>query len=86
MDNKNLQKFKVGDTVNTYQLAGIYDTYILLSNTELQEDGSTQGVIEYIGKEQTPEMKEVLNKCKVRDSKKPMIYAQKKIVDGVYSL
>ncbi|MBQ8327966.1 MAG: hypothetical protein IJX86_12965 [Lachnospiraceae bacterium] len=81
-----LEEIKVGDRVNTYQLANIYDTYILLSNTQIQEDGSTEGTIEFIGKVQNQKMRDILNMCKTRDGKKPMIYAHKQMENGAYSL
>lgn len=77
---------QVGERVTTYQLSGVYDTYILLSNTKLLDDGSTEGTIEYIGKEQNEEMLKVFNNCIERYGRRPMIYAQANLPDGVYSL
>lgn len=81
-----LSDLKVGDRVNTHQLSKIYNTYILLSNTKLVGDGSTEGTIEFIGAEQNEEMLDILNMCKQRDGKRPMIYAHKNIQNGIYSL
>lgn len=77
---------KVGQRVNTYQLAEVYDTYILLSNTVLLDDGSTEGTIEFVGKQQNKEMLNISNMCKERDGKKPFVFAQRKLENGAYSL
>lgn len=78
----------IGMRVNTMQLSNIYDTYILLSQTELssKNDGSTDGTIEFIGDKQTPQMKAVFDECIAKYGKRPMIYAHTKLDDGVYSI
>lgn len=87
-NNLKLEDLYVGMKVNTMQLSNIYDTYILLSQTELssKNDGSTTGVIEFIGHKQTSEMKEVFDNCIEKYGKRPMIYAHTKLDDGVYSV
>lgn len=88
MNNKllDISDLHVGMKVNTYELSKIFDTYILLSQTRLKDDGSTEGVIEFIGKKQTQEMLDVFNKCKEKYGRRPMIYAHKNMPDGVYNL
>lgn len=81
-----IDDLKIGMLVNTNQLTNIYDTYILLSQTKLNSDGSTSGIIEFIGKKQTQEMLDIVNKCKRLYGRKPMVFAQKYLPDGVYSL
>ena len=81
-----LEDLKIGMRVDTYQLSDIYDTYILLSQTELKPDGSTSGIIEFIGQKQTQEMLDIVNKCKAKYGRKPMVFAQKYLPNGVYSL
>lgn len=81
-----LADLQIGMEVTTYQLSNIYNTYILLSQTRLNPDGSTSGTIEFIGDKQTPEMLEVVNKCKSKYGRKPMVYAHAYLPDGVYSL
>lgn len=81
-----LSDLQVGMSVTTYQLSGIYNVYILLSQTHLNEDGSTTGVIEFIGPKQTDEMKKVFDRCIAKYGKRPMIYAHTKLDDGVYSI
>ena len=81
-----LSDLSVGMTVTTYELSNIYDTYILLSQTHLNDDGSTTGTIEFIGHEQTSEMKKVFDRCLDKYGKRPMIYAHIKLDDGVYSI
>ena len=81
-----LSDLSVGMTVTTYELSNIYDTYILLSQTHLNEDGSITGTIEFIGDKQSQEMLDIFNKCKEQYGKKPMIFGHKKMPDGVYSI
>lgn len=87
-DRFKLEDLSIGMKVNTMQLSDIYDTYILLSQTELSDknDGSTDGIIEFIGPKQTIEMKEAFDKCIEKYGKRPMIYAHTKLDDGVYSI
>lgn len=66
----------VGMRVSTYDLSGIYNVYILLSQTQLNEDGSTSGIIEFIGDKQSQEMLDVSNRCKEKYGKRPMIFCQ----------
>ena len=81
----SVNDLRIGMRVNTYQLSGIYNTYILLSQTELNDDGSTSGTIEFVGEKQTQEMLDVINYCKEKYGKKPMVYAHAYLPDGVYS-
>lgn len=83
-----LEDLYIGMKVNTMQLSNIYDTYILLSQAKLssKNDGSTDGVIEFIGNNQTSEMKEAFDRCLKKYGKRPMIYAHTKLDDGVYSI
>lgn len=81
-----LSDLSVGMTVTTYELSDIYDTYILLSQTHLNDDGSTTGIIEFFGPKQTFEMKKVFDRCIAKYGKRPMIYAHTKLDDGVYSI
>lgn len=81
-----LDTLKVGMIVNTMQIHGIYDTYILIANQHLDENGFNTGEVVYIGEKQTKEMKDIFDKCTVRYGKRPMVYAQKRLEDGVYSL
>lgn len=75
MDNKNLQKFKVGDTVSTEELAKTQGVYFILSNTKLDDNNTfTIGKIEYISKEKDEQFKEVYNQCIQRYSKKPLVF------------
>lgn len=84
----NSEDLHIGMRVNTMQLSNIYDTYILLSQTELsnKNDGSTDGTIEFIGDKQTPEMKAIFDECLVKYGRRPMIYAHTKLNDGAYSI
>lgn len=88
MDGKSykLSDLQVGMHVTTYQLSDICNVYILLSQTQINEDGSTTGVIEFIGEKQSQEMLNVFNKCKEKYGKKPMIFCQPNLPDGVYSI
>lgn len=90
MDGKSykLSDLHVGMQVNTMQLSNIYDTYILLSQTKLSDknDGSTDGIIEFIGHKQTSEMKEVFDRCTSKYGKRPMIYAHTRLDNGAYSI
>lgn len=89
IDNKlKLSDLCIGMKVNTMQLSDIYDTYILLSQTELsnKNDGSTDGIIEFISKKQTTEMKEAFDKCIAKYGRRPMIYAHTRLEDGIYSV
>lgn len=83
-----LSDLTVGMKVNTKQLSEIYDTYILLSQTKLSDrnDGSTDGVIEFICNKQTAEMKKAFDDCIAKYGRRPMIYAHASIEDGVYSI
>lgn len=81
-----LSDLAVGMCVTTYELSDICNTYILLSQTHLNEDGSTSGIIEFIGKQQSQEMLNAFNKCIEKYGKKPMIFCQSRLPDGVYSI
>lgn len=85
-DTLKLNDLKIGMQVTTHQLSNIYNTYILLSQTKLNSDGSTSGVIEFIGDKQTQEMLDIINSCKEKYGRKPMVYAHAYLPDGVYSL
>lgn len=85
-DTLKLNDLKIGMQVTTHQLSNIYNTYILLSQTKLNSDGSTSGVIEFIGDKQTQEMLDIINGCKEKYGRKPMVYAHAYLPDGVYSL
>lgn len=87
MDKKlKLEDLKIGMRVKTSQISNIYNTYIILSQTKLNDDGTTSGTIEFISTVQNKEMVEVINMCKEKYGKKPMIYAHANIPDGVYSV
>ncbi len=81
-----LSDLHVGMQVSTYELSNIYNVYILLSQTQINEDGSTSGKIEFIGSKQSQEMLDIFNRCKEKYGKKPMIFCQAYLPDGVYSL
>lgn len=87
-DELKLEDLHIGMKINTMQLSNIHDAYILLSQTELssKNDGSTDGIIEFISNRQTPEMKAVFDKCIAKYGRRPMIYAHKNLPDGAYSL
>lgn len=87
-DKLKPEDLHIGMKVNTMQLSNIYDTYILLSQTELsnKNDGSTDGIVEFISDRQTPEMKDVFDKCIAKYGRRPMIYAHTKLDDGIYSI
>ena len=81
-----LSDLQVGMSVTTYQLSNIHNIYILLSQTHLNEDGSTTGTIEFIGGKQSQEMLDIFNACKEKYGKNPMIFCQSNLPDGVYSV
>lgn len=80
------EELEKGQEINTAQISKIFDTYIIISNEKLEEDGTTTGIIEFVGKKQTQEMKDVVKKCIQQNGKKPFIFAQRNLQDGVYSL
>ena len=49
-----LDNIQIGMEITTYKLSGICNTYILLSQTRLNTDGSTSDIIEFIGDKQKP--------------------------------
>lgn len=81
-----LDDIKVGDRVKTNQLDNIYGVYILISNLVKLDNGRSEGIIEYIGKEKNKVMKDVYEECRKRDGRKPMIYINTYLEDGVYSV
>lgn len=88
MSNKysNSSDLHVGMRVSTYDLSNIYNVYILLSQTQLNEDGSTSGTIEFIGDKQSQEMLDISNRCKEKYGRRPMIFCQAYLPDGAYGL
>lgn len=76
----------IGMKVTTHELSEIYDTYILLSQIYLNDDGSTTGTIEFIAQEQSQEMAKVFNECLEKYGKRPMIFRHAYLPDGIYSV
>lgn len=68
-----LEDIKVGDRVDTGRLLRIYNTYILLSNTYVDNNTSfTNGIVEYIG-EKNQNMLDVYNNCVKKYGRRPMV-------------
>lgn len=64
------EDLKIGMRVQLNQLADIYNTYILLSDTKMVADDNglpsiVEGVIEFIGMEQTKEFDEIRKRNKI---------------------
>jgi hypothetical protein len=72
----NLEDIKVGMQVNTRQLLNIYDTYVLVGNQHMEENGPFTGEIVCISDKQTQEMKDIVDSCKKQYGMKPFIFAQ----------
>lgn len=81
-----LDNLRLGMIVNTSQLSNIYNTYILIANQHTDVNGLNTGEIVFIGDKQTKEMKDILDSCTKKFGKRPMIYAQRNIDNGVYSI
>ena len=69
----SLDDIKVGDKVDIGKISRIYNTYILLSNTYIDNETSfTNGIIEYIG-EKNQDMLDIYNNCMKKYGRRPMI-------------
>lgn len=77
-----LSDLKEGMRVNTYQLAKIYDTYILMEDTKLLDDGSTEGTIIFIGPEANNDMRKKITISKNKYHESPFVFAHSSALIG----
>lgn len=71
---------KIGDIINTAQLANVFDTYVLMINTSIIEDDNrchfTEGKVVFVGKTQDSEYKRVFIENTV-NGKRPAVFYQR---------
>lgn len=80
----NIDDIKIGDTINTAQLANVFDTYVLMINTSIIQDESncqfSEGKVVFIGKTQDSRYKKAFIDNTI-NGKRPAIFYQRSSTD-----